>query len=393
MMSPFSKGDSVSIRKFVTPEIIFGQGALSQIGESAARSGASKVFVVTDQGLIDAGWVDKALYYLRNAGLQYEIFSSITSNPKDLEVTEGVAHYLRSGCDALVAVGGGSPADTAKAIATLATNGGELQDYEGVNKIRHPLPPMVIVPSTAGTGSEVSQFAIIVDHQRRLKMSIISKSLIPDIAIIDPELLNTKSARLAAATGMDALSHAIESYVSLAATPLTDIHALNAIRLIFANLKQSVFDRQDAVANNNMAMASLNAGIAFSNAILGAGHAMTHQIDGLLDTHHGETNATLLPHIMQFNLPVCRDKFNEIARQIDEAACHAGPKEDLAEKAIEAVSFLTKEIGLHKSLASVGLKKENIKTLSQNALNDACLVTNPRDATAEDIEKLFLEAY
>jgi 1,3-propanediol dehydrogenase len=386
-------GCPVNIRKFVTPEIIFGQGALSQIGESAARSGASKVFVVTDQGIIEAGWVDRALYYLRNAGLEYEIFSSITSNPKDLEVAEGVAHYLRSRCDALVAVGGGSPADSAKAIATLATNGGELQDYEGVNKIRHPLPPMVIVPSTAGTGSEVSQFAIIVDHQRRLKMSIISKSLIPDIAIIDPELLNTKSPRLAAATGMDALSHAIESYVSLAATPLTDIHALSAIRLIFGNLKRSVFDRQDAGANHNMAMASLNAGIAFSNAILGAGHAMTHQIDGLLDTHHGETNATLLPHVMEFNLPVCRQKFDQIARQIDEISHEQERKGDFSERAIEAVSSLATEIGMRKSLADVGLKKESIKTLSQNALNDACLVTNPRDASAEDIEKMFLKAF
>jgi 1,3-propanediol dehydrogenase len=392
-MNPYPEGDAVSIRKFVTPEIIFGQGALSQIGDSAARSGASKVFVVTDQGLIEAGWVDKALHYLRTAGLEYEIFSSITSNPKDFEVAEGVTHYLRSRCDALVAVGGGSPADTAKAIAMLATNGGELQDYEGVNRIRHPLPPMVIVPSTAGTGSEVSQFAIIVDHQRRLKMSIISKSLIPDIAIIDPDLLNTKPPRLAAATGIDALSHAIESYVSLAATPLTDIHALNAIRLIFGNLKRSVFDRHDAEANNNMAMASLNAGIAFSNAILGAGHAMTHQIDGLLDTHHGETNATLLPHVMQFNLPECRQKFTQIARQIEASATDQDRCEDLSEQAIEAVRRLTRDIGLHKSLADVGLKKESIKTLSQNALNDACLVTNPRNATAEDIEQLFLKAF
>lgn len=383
----------MSIRKFVTPEIIFGQGALSQIGESAARSGASKVFIVTDRGLINAGWVDKALYYLRTAGLEYEIFSSITSNPKDFQVAEGVAHYLRSGCDALVAVGGGSPADTAKAIATLATNGGDLQDYEGVNKIRHPLPPMVIVPSTAGTGSEVSQFAIIVDHQRRLKMSIISKSLIPDIAIIDPDILNTNDAQLTAATGMDALSHAIEAYVSLAATPLTDIHALNAIRLIFGNLKRLVFDRQDDTAKHNMAIASLNAGIAFSNAILGAGHAMTHQIDGLLDTHHGETNATLLPHVMQFNLPVCRDKFNEIGRQVIAVTRQVDSGEDLAEMAIEAVSTLGREIGLHRSLRAVGLQKESIKTLSRNALNDACLVTNPRDATAEDIEELFLKAF
>jgi 1,3-propanediol dehydrogenase len=163
--------------------------------------------------------------------------------------------------------------------------------------------------------------------------------------------------------------------------------------LIFGNLKRSVFDRHDAEANNNMAMASLNAGIAFSNAILGAGHAMTHQIDGLLDTHHGETNATLLPHVMQFNLPKCRQKFTEIARQIEASETGQDRCEDLSEQAIEAVRRLTRDIGLHKSLADVGLKKESIKTLSQNALNDACLVTNPRNATAEDIEQLFLKAF
>jgi len=163
--------------------------------------------------------------------------------------------------------------------------------------------------------------------------------------------------------------------------------------LIFGNLKRSVFDRQDAIANNNMAMASLNAGIAFSNAILGAGHAMTHQIDGLLDTHHGETNATLLPHVMQFNLPVCREKFTAIARQIEDCSSAVERTDDLAEQAIEAVSALTRDIGLNKSLSEVGLKMENIKTLSQNALNDACLVTNPRNATAEEIEELFLKAF
>jgi 1,3-propanediol dehydrogenase len=392
-MNSLSRGVPVSIRKFVIPEIIFGQGALSQIGESASRSGASKVFVVTDQGLIEAGWVDKALHFLRNAGLKYEIFSSITSNPKDFQVAEGVAHYLRSGCDALVAVGGGSPADTAKAIAMLATNGGTLRDFEGINKIRHPLPPMVIAPSTAGTGTEVTQFAIIVDHRRRLKMSIISKSLIPDIAIIDPELLATKSPQLAAATGMDALSHAIEAYTSLAATPLTDIHALNAIRLIFGNLRQAVHDRQDMEANHNMAMASLNAGIAFSNAILGVGHAMTHQVDGLLDTHHGETNAILLPHVMQFNLPVCHDKFVDIARAMDLRPHREAQEENLAEQAIQAVRELGRDIGLKQKLSAVGLQKKNIGTLSQNALNDACLVTNPRNANAEEIEQLFHKAW
>jgi alcohol dehydrogenase class IV len=381
----------VNISKFVAPEIIFGRGSLSQIGDSALRIGASKVFLVSDDGVIKAGWVERALHYLQAAGLETEIFSSLTTNPKDFEIVEGTRRYLESGCDAIVAVGGGSPTDVAKAIAILATNGGKLRDYEGINKISHPLPPMVIAPSTAGAGSEVSQFAIIVDTERKLKMSIISKSLVPDIAIVDPELLQTKDALLAAATGLDALTHGIESYVSLAATPLTDVHALKAIQLISRNLPQAVADRSDIEANTNMAMASLTAGLAFSNAILGATHAMTHQVDGLIDMHHGETNAAILPHVMEFNLPTCPARFREIAVAmgedvggLDEAAA--------AGRSIEAVRALIGKIGLAKGLGEIGLKEQFIPQLSRNAMKDACLVTNPRSASSKEIEAIFRKA-
>ncbi|BCR04449.1 1,3-propanediol dehydrogenase [Desulfuromonas versatilis] len=381
----------MNISKFVMPEIIFGLGSLSQIGDSTLRLGASKVFVVSDEGVINAGWVEKALHYLKGAGLGTEVFYSLTTNPKDFEVEQGVQKYLESGCDAIVAVGGGSPTDVAKAIAILATNGSRLQGYEGINKISHPLPPMVMVPSTAGAGSEVSQFAIIVDTQRKLKMSIISKSLVPDIAIVDPELLITKDAKLAAATGMDALTHGIESYVSLAATPLTDIHALNAIRLISRNLREAVQNRRDMVANTNMAMASLSAGIAFSNAILGATHAMTHQVDGLLDEHHGEANASILPHVMEFNLPACPERFREIAEAMGKVGKQM-PLMEGAALAIEAVREIIADIGLDKGLAELGLENQFIPTLSRNALNDACLITNPRNASIEDIEGIFRKA-
>jgi len=378
----------VNISKFVTPEIIFGLGSLSQIGESAARIGASKVFLVSDDGVIKAGWADKARHYLQVAGLETEVFSSLTTNPKDFEVTEGAQRYLASGCDALVAVGGGSPTDVAKAIAILASNGGRLQDYEGINKIVHPLPPMVIVPSTAGAGSEVSQFTIIVDTVRKLKMSIISKSLIPDIAIIDPELLQTKDSLLAAATGLDALTHGIESYVSLAATPLTDIHALKAIQLISRYLRRAVVDRQDMEANTNMAMASLTAGMAFSNAILGATHAMTHQVDGLIDQHHGETNASILPHVMEFNLGSAPERFREIAIAMGEQVAGLDALAAAA-LSIRAVRALIRDIGLAKGLSQIGLQEEFIPLLSRNALKDACLVTNPRSATFDDIVAIF----
>ncbi len=381
----------MNISKFVAPEIIFGRGSLSQLGESALRIGASKVFLVSDEGVIKAGWVEKALHYLHAAGLETEIFSSLTTNPKDFEIVEGTERYLESGCDAIVAVGGGSPTDVAKAIAILASNGGKLQDYEGINKISHPLPPMVIAPSTAGAGSEVSQFAIIVDTERKLKMSIISKSLVPDIAIVDPELLKTKDALLAAATGLDALTHGIESFVSLAATPLTDVHALKAIQLISQNLPRAVADRGDIEANTNMAMASLTAGLAFSNAILGATHAMTHQVDGLIDKHHGETNAAILPHVMEFNLPTCPERFREMAVTMGEDVSGLDLLE-AAGRSIEAVEWLIGEVGLAKGLGQIGLKEEFIPLLSRNAMKDACLITNPRSATTKEIEAIFRKA-
>jgi alcohol dehydrogenase class IV len=381
----------VNISKFVAPEIIFGRGSLSQLGESAVRIGASKVFLVSDEDVIKAGWVEVAVQYLRAAGLEAEIFSSLTTNPKDFEVTEGVERYLRSGCDGIVAVGGGSPTDVAKSIAILASNGGILRDYEGINRISRPLPPMVIAPTTAGAGSEVSQFTIIVDTARKLKMSIISKSLVPDIAIVDPELLKTKDAKLAAATGLDAFTHGIESYVSLAATPLTDIHALKAIQLISRNLRLAVADRQDMEANTNMAMASLTAGLAFSNAILGATHAMTHQVDGLIDQHHGETNAAILPHVMEFNLSACPERFRDIAVAMGEDVSGMDAAAAAA-VSIEAVKRLIADIGLAKGLGQIGLKEEFIPLLSRNAVKDACLVTNPRSVTIDEIEAIFRKA-
>jgi len=250
---------------------------------------------------------------------------------------------------------------------------------------------MVIAPSTAGAGSEVSQFAIIVDPVRRLKMSIISKSLVPDIAIVDPELLRTKDSLLAAATGMDALTHAIESYVSLAATPLTDMHAIKAIELIAPNLRRAVADRGDMEANTNMAMASMIAGLAFSNAILGATHAMTHQVDGLIDQHHGETNAAILPHVMAFNLPACPEKFRRIAQAMGEPVGRLSD-EEAARRSIAAVRSLIEDIGLAKGLAQIGVQAEDIPLLSRNAVKDACLVTNPRSASVAEIEEIFRQA-
>ena len=381
----------MEISKFVMPEVIFGRGSLGQIAESAIRLGAEKLFVVTDEGIIRAGWIDKATAILQESGLDYEIWSHVTPNPKDYEVEEGARRYLASRCDAIMAIGGGSPIDAAKGIAILVTNGGRIHDYEGIDKITQPLPPMVMVPSTAGTGADVSQFAVITDTRRKIKMVLVSKSLVPDISITDPLLLTTKDAMLTAFTGMDALAHAIEAYVSVAATPLTDVLALNAIKLIAKYLRASVASRTNLKAKEAMAMASLQAGLAFSNAILGAVHAMAHQLGGMLDLPHGEVDAILLPCVMEYNLIACVDRYAEIAVAMGESVDGLSCRE-AAEKAIEAVRKLAGDVGVPRGLGEIGVKEEDIPQLSENAVKDACLITNPRDANVSDIAEIFRKA-
>jgi alcohol dehydrogenase class IV len=385
------RGGLLKIFKFMVPEIMFGRGTTRLVGESARRLGANRVFLVSDQGVAAAGWVDQTVNYLKEAGLEVKVWIDVTPNPKDYEVERATAAYLESGCDVVVGLGGGSAIDAAKAVALLATNGGRIHEYEGVDKIKRPLPPLICIATTAGAGAEVSQFSIIVDTKRKVKMAIGSKSLVPDIAIIDPLLLSTKDPVLTANTGMDALSHAIEAYVSVAATPMTDVFALRAIQLIASSLRPSVASRTNEEAKEAMAMASVMAGIAFSNAILGAVHAMAHPLGGLLDLPHGEVNSILLPHVMRFNLIACVDRYAKIAEAMGERTEGLSVRE-AAEKAILAVEKLRSDIGIKPRLSDVGLKEEYIPALSKAAVADVCLVTNPRDATEEDIAEIYRAA-
>ncbi|MGQ9668200.1 MAG: iron-containing alcohol dehydrogenase, partial [Anaerolineae bacterium] len=308
------------------------------------------------------------------------------------EVEEGVKRYLDAGCDAIIGLGGGSPIDAAKGIAVLASNGGHIHDYEGVNKVTHPLSPMIMIPSTAGTGADVSQFAVITDTRRKVKMVLVSKSLVPDISIVDPLLLTTKDAMLTANTGLDALAHAIEAYISLAATPMTDVLALNAIRLIAGNLRESVASQTNLRAKEAMAMASLQAGLAFSNAILGAVHAMAHQLGGLRDMPHGVVDAILLPYVMEYNLIAAVDRFVDIAAAMGESVNGLG-RRDAAALAIRAVRQLNYDLGIPKGLREIGLGVEDIPRLSQNAVKDPCLLTNPRDIGVSEIAEIFYRAW
>ncbi len=379
------------ISKFMAPEIIFGKGSLNQVGECCSRLGSSRVFLVADRGIIHHGWVDQALPFLEEADLDYQIWSKFSANPRDYEVEEGAQLYAENGCDAVLAIGGGSTIDAAKAVATLSTNKGRIQDYEGIDLLQNPLPPLIVIPSTSGSGSEVSQFSIIADSERKIKMTIISKSLMPDISITDPLILSTIDSRVTAQTGMEALSHAIEAYLSLAATDMTDIHALHAIDLISNNLRASVASQVNEKAKVAMGKASLHAGIAFSNAVLGLAHAMTHQVGGRLDLPIGEISAIILPHVMRFNLLSSIDKYVRIAATMGARVEQMTPRE-AAEKAIAMVWELAQDVGIPSGLAELGLPEDVLQELSENAIKDACFITNPRDADVSDIVEIFKSA-
>lgn len=377
---------------FLAPEVIFGQDALEQVGESLVTLGAKRVLVVSDPGVMAAGWVDKTIPGITEAGLGYKIWHDITSNPKDYEVYKGVETYREFECNAVLGVGGGSVIDMAKAIALLSSNGGNIKDYEGADKIQRALPPIVAAPTTAGSGSEATQLAVITNSERKMKMVLGSKSLVPNIAVIDPRTLTTKDRELTANTGFDVLTHAIEAYVSLASTPLTDVHALNAITLVFKYLPLSMSSNSNLEAKTAMAMASLQAGLALSNAILGLVHAMSHQLGGLLDMPHGEANSILLPYIMEYNLPAAIERYGTIAQAMN-LNIQGLSRREAAQKAVDAVRQMVRDLGIASNLSQVGLDIQYLEQLSDNAMQDVCLLTNPRDVSRKDVLELFKAAY
>ncbi len=379
------------LAKFHAPEIVFGPGALAELGHCTARLGARRPFLVTDPGLIEAGWVDEAVAYLRQSELHPALWHDVTPNPKDHEIEAAFQRYAESGSDVIIGLGGGSCIDAAKGVAILSGNGGRILGYEGVDKVVRPIPPTVMVPSTSGTGADVSQFAIVTDTAARNKITIISRTLVPEISVIDPRLLITMPDWLNASTGLDALTHGIEAFVSRAHNPLTDRHALHAVALITRHLLRSQLRPSETASRLAMAQGSLEAGMAFTNAILGVAHAMSHQVGGLLDAPHGVVNAVLLPHVIRFNAEVSPDRFVPLA-----AAGGIGtegvPAADVALLLAEAVRKLADEVGVPKGLAELGVTDDLVPQLARLTLKDACLATNPRRADARGIEALFRAA-
>jgi 1,3-propanediol dehydrogenase len=391
-VSPQPSGTRGRVSKFVIPEVIFGVGTLAEVGGAVRRVGGHRPMLVSDPGVLAAGWVDRALPHLADVRVQSRLWHGLTPNPKDFEVEAAFDSYRENGCDALLAIGGGSCIDIAKAVAVLSGNGGRILDYEGIDRATSPIPPMVMVPTTGGSGADVSQFCVVTDTARRLKVTIGGRALVPEISITDPMLLTTMPAELTAHTGLDALSHAIESCVSEACDFLSKGHAVAAIDALSRNLLRAVDDPLDLDAREATARASLQAGLAFTNALLGATHAIAHQIGGALDLPHGLLNAILMPHVMRFNAQTHAVRYVDVARALGVAVEDLSP-EAAAEAAIERVEALGRALDIPSGLRVLGVDPADFERFSVNALRDAYITTNPRPVTDGDVRDICLAAY
>lgn len=383
--------DDHRLLKFHVPEMVFGLGSLAEAGFCAGRLGARRPFVVTDPGIIEAGWVIELLGHLCDVGLDPQVWSHVSPNPKDHEIAAAHEAYVEQGADVIVGIGGGSVLDAAKGVAILSGNGGSILDYAGVDLVTRPIPPLLMIPTTAGTGSDVSQFCIVTDTVNAVKMTIMGRSLVPDISVTDPRLLTTMPHDLAAATGLDALTHAVESFVSLGHNPLADGHALSAARLVGKALRRNVEAPGDERARLWMAQASLEAGLAFSNSILGATHAMSHQVGGLLDLPHGVVNGVLLPHVIRFNAEVVPERFAMLADAMG-LSVQGMPDHEAAELLAAYVQDLAESVGAPRRLGALGVTAADVDRMSVTATRDACLATNPRPADQDDIAGIFRES-
>lgn len=381
----------LNLRKFVAPEIIFGSGSRHLAGKYAKQFGARKVLLVTDPGVIKAGWSIHIQKSLEEVGLPYVIFSNVSPNPRAFQVEEGARMFRSEGCNVIVSVGGGSPMDCAKAIGIVVTNNRSILDFEGVDKIEVPIPPLVFIPTTAGTSADVSQFCIITDTEEKVKIAIVSKSVVPDVSLIDPDTTKTMDAYLTACTGVDALVHAIEAYVSTGSGPLTDGFAEEAISLVYKYLPDLLNDPDNNALREKIMLASMKAGLAFSNAILGAVHAMAHSLGGYLDLAHGECNAILLEHVINYNFDFRKDKFYKIAKIMGIDTRGLSDKQ-VKNKLIVTVMNLKRDVGITKQLESRGVKLTDIPQLSKKAIKDACMITNPRKANEGDVNTIYREA-
>jgi len=376
-----------ALRKFVAPEFVFGEGASNLAGRYACNFGLHNVLLVSDPGVVSCSWFEDVCRSLDGAGVSWTLFSGVSENPRSMEVMRGAEIYEAEECSGIVAVGGGSPMDCAKGIGIVSTNKQNILSFEGVDEVRVPGPPLICVPTTAGSAADVSQFAIINDEMQKRKIAIISKALVPDISLLDPLPLLTLPQELTVACGMDVLSHAVEAYVSNASSPVTDLHARKAIDLIVHSLPSAVERPDDPGIRYGTMIASLHAGLAFSNASLGAVHAMAHALGGYLDLSHGMANALLLESVVAFNYSAASARYDDIGRimQVPEG----GGKEAL----VSRLRAFRCSLGIAGTIADAGCGFSDIPSLAVRAMADPCLATNPKEMTLEDIETIYEAAF
>jgi len=380
---------------FFMPTVsLMGAGALKQGVRDMKARGWHDLLIVTDKGLSECGAVKRLTDLLDEQCISYVIFDGCTPNPTAAQVTAGVQMVREAGCSAVVSFGGGSPHDCAKGIALVATNGGDIRDYEGVDKSLKKMLPMVAVNTTAGTASEMTRFCIITDEERHVKMAIVDWHTTPDIAVDDPELMLAMPKHLTAATGMDALTHAIEAYLSTASTPVTDACALHAIKLISTYLKVAVSDgATNLQARDMMTYAEFLAGMAFNSASLGYVHAMAHQLGGMYNLPHGVCNAVLLPVVQEHNAKHVPALFVDVASAMGLTSVGSQDSERAVALVIRTLRHLSQEVGIPENLAELGVKREDFEALATNAMRDACGATNPFQPTKEEVIQMFEEAY
>ena len=378
-------------RKFVSPEIVFGAGCRHSAGNYAKNFGARKVLLVSDPGVAAAGWVADIQASLALQNIEHHLFTQVSANPRTEEVMLGAEVYRSQACDAIVAVGGGSPMDCTKGIGIAVAHGRNIIEFEGVDSLRVPSPPLILVPTTAGTSADVSQFVIISNQVEKMKFSIVSKGAVPDVSLIDPETTLSMDPFLSACTGIDALVHAIEAFVSTGSGPLTDPHALEAMRLINGHLTQMIANPADIELREKVMLGSMQAGLAFSNAILGAVHAMSHSLGGYLDLPHGLCNAVLVEHVVAFNFSAAPERFKVVAETLGidtRGLTHSQVRDRLVAHLIQ----LKQSIGFSESLKLHGVNISDIPFLSRHAMQDPCILTNPRSSTQRDVEVVYAEA-
>jgi alcohol dehydrogenase len=380
-----------SLRRFLSPEFVFGSGARLVAGRYALSLGSARPLVVSDAGVTAAGWTAEVMTAVEADGLEPVLYAGVTPNPKAHEVMAGAELYQACACDVIIAVGGGSVIDCAKGIGVVAANGGHILDYTGIDNIPSPGPPLICIPTTAGSAADMSQFAVITDPERPAKMAIMSKAVVPDISLVDPVTTTTCDPRLTASCGLDAFTHAIEAFVSRAGSAMVDLHAIEAIGLLRQALPSIAAEPKDLGTRETLMRAAMHAGLAFSNASLGAAHAMSHPLGAGFGIPHGEANALMIDHVVAFNFPEVPDRYCRIGDAMGLHLAGLDGKRQIAAIG-EDIRRLKAETGLDRTLRDWGVSRGELGELAARAAGDICLVTNPRTAGQGDLEVLYAEA-